>query len=143
MSNSSFKDLQKKLRQFPKNIQKNIATGAIRAGCEPIVDKAKSLVPYEYGDLEKSIKIRKRKSKDKNITHFSVSAGNFVNTTEGKKKIFYAAFVEWGYTAPNGKAVMAYPFMRPAYETEAHKCIDATKAYYEKRIDKEIAKLKR
>ena len=143
MSNDSLKNLKKALRQFPKNVQKNIANGAIRAGCKPILFKAKSLVPFEQGDLEKSIKIRKRKSKNKNMVHYSVSAGNFVQTVKGKQKIFYAAYVEWGHTSKNGKATMAYPFMRPAYEMEAHKCIDATKAYYLKRIDKEIAKLKK
>ena len=143
MSENSLKNLQKALRQFPKNIQKNIANGAIRAGCKPILNKAKSLAPYEYGDLEKSIQIKKQMSKNKNITHYSVSAGNYVQTVKGKQKIFYAAYVEWGHTSKNGKATMAYPFMRPAYEMEAHKCIDATKAYYLKRIDKEIAKLKK
>ena len=143
MSNDSLKNLKKALRQFPKNVQKNIANGAIRAGCKPILDKAKSLVPFEQGDLEKSIQIKKRKSRNKNMVHYSVSAGNFVQTVKGKQKIFYAAYVEWGHTSKNGKATMAYPFMRPAYEMEAHKCIDATKAYYAKRIDKEIEKIKK
>jgi len=140
MSENSLRNLKKALRQFPKNIQKNIANGAIRAGCKPILTKAKSLVPYEQGDLDKSIQIRKRKSKNRNITHYSVSAGNYVQTIKGKEKIIYAAFIEWGYTKPNGTAIMAYPFMRPAMESEAHKCIEETKKYYAKRIDKEIEK---
>jgi HK97 gp10 family phage protein len=145
MSNDSVKNVLKALKQFPKNVQKNIATGAVRAGCKPILDKAKALAPYEHGDLEKSIKITKAKSKqgERHIVHFRVSAGNFVQTAEGKEKIFYAAFIEWGHTSKNGKATMAYPFMRPAYEMEADKCINFTKAYYAKRIPKEIEKLKK
>jgi HK97 gp10 family phage protein len=144
-NSDSLKSLKKALKQFPKNVQKNIATGAVRAGCKPILTKARSNAPREDGDLKKSIKIRKRRSPKNNraIVHFSVSAGNNIKTPKGKKRIFYAAFVEWGYTAVNGRAVMARPFMRPAFETEAHKCIDATKAYYAKRIPKEIAKLKK
>lgn len=143
MSNESLKNLKKKLKQFVPNVQKNISVGAIRAGCKPIQQKAKSLAPYEFGNLEKSIKIKKSRSKDKHIVHFTVSAGNSVVTSEGKKRIFYAAFIEWGYTAPNGKAVMAYPFMRPAYEMEASTCIDYAKAYYAKRIPKEVQKINR
>jgi len=144
MSNSSVKNVLKALKQFPKNVQKNIATGAVRAGCKPILVKAKSLAPYEFGDLEKSIKITKAKSKrnERHIIHFRVSAGNFVNTDGVKHKIFYAAYVEWGHTSKNGKATMAYPFMRPAYEMEAQNSIAYTKAYYAKRIPKEIAKLR-
>lgn len=142
MSNS-LANLKKALKQFPKNVQKNIATGAIRAGCKPILVRAKQLAPYGQGDLEKSIQIRKRKSKDKNIVHYSVTAGNFVDTLEGKRKIIYASSIEWGYTKPNGTAVMAYPFMRPAMESEAHKSIDFVKVYYAKRIKKEIAKARK
>jgi len=137
------KEIKKALRQFPKNVQKNIAVGAIRAGCKPILTKARQLAPRDQGDLKKSIKIRKRRTKDMHIVKFSVSAGNSVNTKDGKQRIFYAAFIEWGYTAKNGHAVMAQPFMRPAFEMEADKCIEATKAYYAKRIPKEIEKLKR
>lgn len=140
---TGFKELQKSLRQFPINVQKNISVGAIRAGCKPIVAKARQLAPRESGDLKKSIKTRKRRTKEKHIVKFSVSAGNSVKTKDGKKRIFYAAYIEWGYTKKNGHAVMAQPFMRPAFELTATECIDATKAYYAKRIPKEIAKLNR
>jgi len=140
----SLKALQKALRQLPKNIQKNVSVGATRAGCKPILDKAKRQAPYEYGDLEKSIKISKAKGKkgQRHITHFRVSAGNFVKTAEGKHKIFYAAYIEWGYTKPNGFHVMAQPFMRVALQTRAHKSIEYAKAYYAKRVPLEIKKLK-
>ena len=133
------------MRKLPNNIQKNIMVGATRAGCKPLVDKAKANAPYEFGDLEKSIKIRKHRPKkgERHVIHYSVSAGNFVHTIKGKEKIFYAAFIEWGYTKPDGTAVMAYPFMRPALETEAHKSIGYTKVYLFKRLPKEIAKAKR
>lgn len=142
---NGLRELQTALRQLPVNIQKNVAVGATRASCKPILEKARANAPYEYGDLEKSIKISKAKSKrgQRHIVHFRVSAGNFVNTTEGKEKIFYAAFNEWGYTKPNGSHVMAHPFMRPALETEAHKSIEYAKAYYAKRIPEEIEKLRR
>lgn len=141
---NGLKALKKSMRQFPKNIQKNVAVGATRAGCKPILDKAKANAPYEYGDLEKSIKISKAKGKrgEKHIVHFRISAGNFVQTSEGNKKVFYAGYIEWGYTKPNGQAVMAHPFARPALETEAHKSIEYAKAYYAKKIPKEIEKLK-
>ena len=140
---NGLKALKKSLKQFPINIQKNVVVGMTRAGCKPILEEARRLAPYEKGDLEKSIKITKRRSKKKHIVKFSVSAGNTVKTVEGKKRIFYAAFNEWGYTTKSGHAVMAHPFMRPALEHKFHESIVYAKEYARKRIPKEIAKLNR
>ena len=44
-------DLLKTLSQFPKNIQNNVMTGAIRAGANVIRDEARIRVPKKTKDL--------------------------------------------------------------------------------------------
>ena len=122
-------EVLRKLKKLPERVQKNVITGAIRAGAKPIVREAKALVPTKTGTLKKSIGIVKRKSKDKNIIHFSVAP-------RVKKGGFYAHFVEFGTVKTS-----AHPFMRPAFEKKGEESIDFVREYMKKRVDKEIAKL--
>jgi len=127
------KELLHSLKQFPQNIQKNVITGAIRAGCKPIVNSAKSYVPVDSGNLKKSIGIVKRKSRDKTKIRFSVTPRR-----KGKYDGFYAHIVEFGTSK-----MAAQPFMRPAYESQDNESIDEVKKYMAKRIDKEILKARK
>jgi len=122
-------DVLKKLKVLPAKVQKNVLTGAIRASAKPIIKEAKRLVPVDSGTLKKSIGIRKRRSRDKNIIHFSVAPLS-------KKDGWYGRFVEFGTVK-----MASEPFMRPAFEKEGGNTIKAAKEYMIKRIDKEIAKL--
>jgi len=122
-------EVLKKLKILPARIQKNVVTGAIRAGAKPILKEAKRLVPVDTGTLKKSIGIVKRRSKDKNIVIFSV-------TPRIKKGGWYAHFVEYG-TAK----MPAHPFMRPAVEKMASETIKSAQEYMRKRVDKELEKL--
>jgi len=136
----------KALRQFPQNIQKNVMVGAIRAGCKPIVQEAKNLVPVKSGFLKKSIKIRKRRTARETPykLHFTVSAGNYVKGFGAKAS--HAHLVEFGFVqadSKGGKHVPAHPFMRPALEREATHSIDFVRDYIAKRIPKEIEKARR
>ena len=49
---------------------------------------------------------------------------------------FYARFVEFGTVK-----MAARPFMRPAFEAKKGEAVDAIKAYLERRIPEEVAKL--
>jgi len=122
-------ELLKKLRILPEKVQKNVISGAVRAGAKPMSAEAKLLVPKDTGTLKKSIGIVKRRSKDKNILHFSV-------TPRIKKGGWIAHFLEFGTIKMSAK-----PFMRPAFEKKGEEAIDATRDYMRKRLDKEIAKL--
>lgn len=125
--------LLKALKKFPENIQKNVMTGAVRAGAKVISGEAKSNVQIATGNLKKSIGIIKRKSKDKTKIRFSVTPRR-----GGKNDGFYSHMVEFGTSK-----MAAQPFMRPAFENQSDQSIKATKEYLAKRIDKEIAKAKR
>ena len=123
-------DLLKKMRKLPERVQKNVLTGAIRAAATSLKKEAQAKVPRNTGDLRKSIKVVKRKSKDRNIIIFSVAP--LLKETHG----FLAHFHEFGTSK-----MAASPFMRPAFENKGEDTIEVGKKYIAKKIDKEVAKL--
>lgn len=121
------------LKQFPKNIQKNILVGAVRAATKPLVEAAKDYVPVDKGILKKSIGVHRKKTKDKSQVWFTVSPRK-----GGKYDGFYGHMVE------NGTSKMAaQPFLRPAFESQDNASIDAATKYMAERIDKEIEKARK
>ena len=125
-------DLLKTLSQFPKNIQNNVMTGAIRAGANVIRDEARIRVPKKTKDLAKSIVSIKRRAETRNQVKFSVTP------SRGKNKAGWRAhFIEFGTSKMSAK-----PFLRPAFETSENKSLDAAKDYIAKRIPQEVAKAK-
>lgn len=143
--------LQKALKQFPKNVQKNIMRGAVRAGAAPIVQEAKSNVAKDTGNLEKSIGVVTGKPKNKNFTRVWVTPRVVTRSKSYKLKDgtkwkitgtvadgWYAHFKEFGTVN-----MPADPFMRPAYENKGEEAIKATKDYLAKRIDKEVQKARK
>ena len=122
-------EVLKKLKKLPEKVQKRVLVGAVRAGAKPIIKEAKRLVPVRTGTLKKSIGVVKRRSKDKNIIHYTVAPRK-------KKGGWYAHYVEFGTSKMSAK-----PFMRPAYEKEGENSIKFVREYMKKRVDKEIAKL--
>ena len=138
---TGMRDLQKALRQFPKNVQKNICVGANRAAAAAIAKSAKQKAPVRSGVLKRSIKVKKQRTKNKNIVRHAVQAGGKVKwRAKGEKHegdAYYAVFVEFGTSkmAPE-------PFMRPAFEEQGPEAIKHYKDYAASRIDKEIKKAK-
>lgn len=108
-------DLKKKLNRLPKRIRKNVLDGAVRAGARPIVEEARRRVPKRTRNLEKSIGVNKRRSKDPYVIIFSVSP-----RVGGKYNGYYGLFVERGHPIVKGGKVVGYapakPFMRPAFD---------------------------
>ena len=138
-SNIDTKALLKSLNNFPINVQKNIMTGAVRAGAKPLVDEARQNVPVRSKNLKKSIGIVKRRPKDRNIIQFSVTPRK-----GGRNDGWYAHLVEFGHNiVVDGEVVgqvSPNPFMRKAYDSQSDESIKATQEYLSKRIDKEIVK---
>jgi len=125
-----FAELKKALDLFPKNVQKNILTGATRAAASYIRDEVKENAPYRTGNLKKSIGTNKRRSPSQSMVWYSVSPRQ-----GGKNDGFYGKFLEFGTSKMSPK-----PFMRPTFEAKGEKGIDAFFDYAQKRIDKEAAK---
>jgi HK97 gp10 family phage protein len=132
-ANIDNKKLLESLKQFPINIQKNVITGAVRAGAKPILTAAKANVPVDTGNLKKSLGTTKRKTEDKNIVRFSISPRR-----GGNSDGFYGHMIEFGTSK-----MVAQPFLRPAFESQDNESIKAVSEYLAKRIDKEIEKARK
>lgn len=138
-------------KKFPENIQKNVMKGAMKAGAKVIEKEAKHNVKVESGNLRDSIDVIPRRSKDKNIIHFSVAPR--INKTK-TKRFRLADGTKWsikgqvasgwyGHMVEFGTSKMAAkPFLRPA-ESKSDEAFDVTKKYIQKRVPKEIEKAKR
>lgn len=126
------KKLIETLQKFPKNIQKNVMVGAVRAGANVIRDEARRKVPIKTGTLKKSIVSIQRKAQGGQIT-FSVTP------SKGKPNDgWYAHFVEFGTSHSSAK-----PFLRPAFDQSNNESLEASKRYIANRIPEELAKAKR
>ena len=125
-------DLLKTLSQFPKNIQNNVMTGAIRAGANVIRDEARGKVRKRTKQLAKSIVSIKR-SAEQGQVKFSVTP------SRGKPNDgWYAHFLEFGTSKMSAK-----PFLRPAFEGSQNQSLSVAKEYIAKRIPEEVLKAKR
>jgi len=125
------KALMATLKNFPKNIQKNVMTGAIRASAGVIRDEARAKVVKKTGTLKKSITVIKMKSLP-GIVKFSVTPSK-----GGKNSGWYAHFIEFG-TAHSA----AKPFMRKALDAKEDEALQASQEYIAKRIPAELLKAK-
>ena len=125
------KKLIETLQKFPKNIQKNVMVGAVRAGANVIRDEARRKVPIKTGTLKKSIVSIQRKAQNGQIT-FSVTPSR-----GGNNDGWYAHFVEFGTSHSSAK-----PFLRPAFDQSNNESLEASKRYIAERIPQELAKAK-
>lgn len=137
-------ELLKALQQFPKNIQKNVMIGAIRASANVVRDRARELVVKDTGNLKKSI-VSIQRSNRLAFNQFSMMKGNENTITfsvtpskGGKNSGWYAHFIEFGTSKQ-----VAQPFLRPAFEQSQDDCLIKAKEYIAKRIPEEVAKAKR
>ena len=151
------KELDKLLRslgQFPKKIQKNVMTGAVRAASKEVVDEARRLVPKDTGQLARSIFYRKRRTKSKTLTQFSVSPNKKRMDKEYQKKgvkleymqsksgRLYISWYNYGKVIEFGRlGKNAQPYMRPALTAVGNRPLEKAKQYLKKRLPKEKQKL--
>ena len=145
-------ELKKQLEGLPAKIEKNVTRGALRAGAKIMQKRAKDLCPVgKTGALKNSIKIKTRVNK-RGWIEVSVVAGDnkayYVHMVEGgtiahiiaprkAKSLFLAGILREIAHHPGAKAS---PFMRPAWDEKQRESLDAIRAYFVKRIPKEIKK---
>src|SRR3990167_7866986 len=136
-------ELKKELRQFPEQLQKKALDKSVRAGSRIIVKAARNKAPkraqqwegMKYpnppGTLKKGIKAEKARRMPvyfrRDIIGFSPSA-------------WYGALVERGHKIVRGNKtighVAAKPFLRPAFDENLNKAIEAMKETLGKAIGK-------
>jgi HK97 gp10 family phage protein len=141
--------LLKKLKKLPFALQNNVLSGAIRAGAKLVADDARARVAVHSEHLKKSILVRKRRSKNKTILHFTIAPVTKIlhqfQDASGQKHYNYGNIVEEGRSASavehGASNMVAQPFMAPAFESKGTESIDATRKYMAARLDKEIKKL--
>ena len=135
--------LEKRLAKLPDKLARNVLAGAIRAGAVVIQKEARQLAPVGTlphrlgkgskaieiapGSLKKGIKVRKAPRK---LADFTITYWVYVS-----KKLWYWKFLEFGTVKMARKS-----FMRPAFDTQKERAVEAVRDYLDKRIDKEAQK---
>ncbi len=146
MEITGLKELNKRLTKLPERIEKNIMSAAVRAGANEI----KKAAVANLGGKKSDIVVKKSRA-PKGTTKYKIG----INA-----KKFYLYFKEFG-TKPHvikskkglltdgsvvyGKVIdhpgqSAKPFLRPAFDENAHRAIDAMKKKIAQRLEKEAAK---
>ncbi len=124
-----YKKLEKTLHVLPERIQKNVVKGAIRASGAMLRKEVRRLAPKDTGTLAKSINVSSRRSRDRNIIHFSVGV------KKGFKRSHIARFIEFGTVKMSAK-----PFFRPAIGNVKDQMSQEARKYMAKRLPKELEK---
>lgn len=137
-ANINGNDLIKSLRQFPKNIQRNVMVGATRAAANVVRDRARELVPKDTRELEKSIVSIRRSDRQFSSINPNTMTFSVTPSRGGKYDGWYGHFIEFGTVNQS-----AQPFLRPAFEQSQDASLQASKEYIAKRIPEEVAKAKR
>lgn len=129
-------DLGKRLQTLSADMQGKVARAATAAGAVVIKNSAIQKAPEDTGNLKKNI-IAKRLPKSET----SLTSEHIVTVRKGKKTAkqkaagirdaYYASFVEFG-TAK----MAAQPFLRPAFDQNKERAVDAMKNRLEARIKK-------
>ncbi len=146
MEVTGLKELNKRLTKLPEKIERNIMGAAVRAGANEI----KSAAVAHLGGKKTDIVVKKSRA-PKGTTKYKIG----INA-----KKWYLKFKEFG-TKPhvikskkgfltNGSVVFgrvidhpgqpARPFLRPAFDENTRRAIDAMKKKIAQRLEKEAAK---
>ena len=129
MNNKSLEKVLKKLHKIPERIQKNVASGALRAGAVVMQKIAKEEMPKDTGNLKKQLKIKKFKQRNGNpLTTYRIGL-----TREG----FYGFFIHEGT-----QFIKPIPFLTKGYELGGDQALQRMKDYMKTRVEKEIRKIK-
>lgn len=143
--------LFKKFNDFPDKARDNALRAGVRSAAVVVQKEARILAPKKTKNLMKSIKVKARRTQDKNVVRFSVTAGS--------NKAFYAHMIEFGIsphlikiknkkllskltktfgTKVEHPGVKPKPFMRPAVDNTENKIVDTIAKTLQKRLDKLI-----
>ena len=96
---------------------RRVATDALTAAAQPVLEKAQDFVPVKSGVLKKALRIGKVvKRPDKIGGGYRIDIGKFKDGT-GEGDGFYAPFVEFGHGGPYGPAA-PHPFLQPAFDAK-------------------------
>lgn len=116
-------DLQTALRALPDSMAKNVLRRVARKRLQPIIDHAKSLVPFEDGDLRNSLVVSSRLSKrQRGLRGKEKEGAHDIEMYAGAGPRPAAHLQEFG-SSQHG----AQPFLRPAWDAKRHSLVDGIK----------------
>lgn len=130
-------ELARQLKTLPEKLAKNGLRAAVNAGAEVIRKDAANRAPVATGRLKKAIyKKQIREKSNNNQQTFFVGARSGKKYRQKNQDAYYWRFLEFG------KAKMpAQPFLRPAFDTNKTRAVEAIAKKLKQRID-ELAKTK-
>lgn len=130
------KQLGERMKGLSADMNNRIARAATAAGAAVIRDAAKQKAPVRTGNLRKNIIVKRLPKGEATLTSehiVTVRQGKLTKKQRaaGLTDAFYGRFVEYG-TAKNA----AQPFLRPAYDQNKERAVEAIKDRIEKRLKK-------
>jgi len=154
-------DLQRVLDKLPGKVQAKVHEAALRAGANLWAREARLRAPVRSGSAAANLKIFSKFSRKARRRIAIGRIGGFLqrNIRVQKQKTndpeeirlrvgpnrdaFYGNFIEWGYTAADGKRIAPKPFLKPAFDTKKKEVLERISKAVGKRVEKEAAKLAR
>lgn len=150
---TGFKELQQALKELPDRISRNVLRGAVAAGAAVVRKEAVVRAPVYQEQVQAGhppAGTLKRAVYQKQILEYSNLTQQmfYVGVRHGKKyqkqgkkgtlsqDAYYAKWIEFGTSK-----MAARPFLRPAFEAKKIEAVESIRAYMEKRIPEEVAKL--
>lgn len=152
ISVTGFQELKALLEQLPARVARNAVARAVYAGAVIVRNDARTRVTVKSGKLKRSIRIKRKRAR----------RGSFEVIYSVYPKEFYGHFVELGTKAhdikPKNKGIVALgkdgrlgklvkhkgskakPFLRPAFEENVPRIIEAMRVKLKEGIEREGAK---
>jgi len=130
------RELGERMKGLSEAMNNRIARAATAAGAAVIRDSAKQKVAVDTGNLKKNIIVKRLPKGESPLTSehiVTVRQGKLTKKQKaaGLGDAFYGRFIEYG-TAK----MPARPFIRPAFDENKEKAVQAIKDRISKRLDK-------
>jgi HK97 gp10 family phage protein len=128
--------LGERMKGLSDDVNNRIARAATAAGAVVIRDAAKRKAPVRTGNLQKNIVVKRLPKGEATLTSehiVTVRRGKLTKKQRaaGLVDAFYATFVEYGTAR-----AAAQPFLRPAYDENKEKAVQAIKDRISQRLAK-------
>lgn len=131
------RDLGDRMKTLKSDMANRIARAATAAGSVVIRDAAKQKVPVDTGNLRQNVIVKRLpKSESAGLTSehiVTVRKGKLTKKQKGAglKDAFYGSFVEFGTVK-----MPARPYLRPAFDQNKERAVDAIKDRIAARLKK-------
>lgn len=130
------RELGERMKGLKEDVNTRIARAATAAGAVVIRNAAQQKVPVDTGNLKKNIIVKRLPKGESSLTSehiVTVRQGKLTKKQKDKglQDAYYGKFVEYG-TAK----MPARPYMRPAFDQNKEKAVQAIKDRIEKRLNK-------